>query len=163
MYEGGLRVPLIARWPGRIEAGQVSEHPCYFADVMPTLADFAGAALPARAIDGISIAATLLGRAADQKKHAFMYWEWHTYNWGKQQFVPNGLRQAVRMGDWKAVRHKSDEPFELYDLSTDIGETTNVAAEHPEIVRKIEAFIARDRQAPPPQIEPDKPEGKRYR
>jgi hypothetical protein len=67
------------------------------------------------------------------------------------------------MGDWKAVRHKSDEPFELYDLGADIGETNNVAASHPEIVAKIEAFIARDRREPPPQIEPEKPEGKRYR
>jgi arylsulfatase A-like enzyme len=163
MYEGGIRVPLIARWPGKIAPGSESDHPCYFADVMPTLADFAGAALPAHAIDGISIAPTLLGRRADQKTHRFMYWEWHLYNWGKQAFVPDGLMQAVRMGDWKAVRHRSNEPFELYDLSADIGETKNVAAEHPEIVKRIEAFIARDRREPGPQVEPTKPEGKRFR
>jgi hypothetical protein len=67
------------------------------------------------------------------------------------------------MGQWKAVRHRSDEPFELYNLSEDIGETKNVAAERPDIVARIEAFIARDRREPPPQIEPDMPEGKRYR
>jgi arylsulfatase A-like enzyme len=163
MYEGGIRVPLIVRWPSRIEPDSESDHPCYFADVMPTLADFAGAPLPAHAIDGISIAPTLMGRADDQAKHDFMYWEWAKYNWAKRRNVPGGLAQAVRVGDWKAVRHKSDEPFELYDLSTDIGETNNVAADHPEIVKKIEGFIARDRREPPPQIEPEKPEGKRYR
>ncbi|MHC4517834.1 MAG: arylsulfatase [Planctomycetota bacterium] len=163
MYEGGIRVPLIARWPGKIASGGESDHPCYFADVMPTLADFAGAALPAHSIDGISIAPTLMGQPADQDKHEFMYWEWAKYNWAKRRNVPGGLAQAVRMGDWKAVRHTSDEPFELYDLSSDMGETNNVAAEHPAIVAKIEAFIARDRREPPPQIEPDKPEGKRFR
>jgi arylsulfatase A-like enzyme len=163
MYEGGIRVPLIARWPGRIAPGVVSDHPCYFADVMPTLADLAAAPLPAHSIDGISIAPTLMGRPADQAKHEFMYWEWAKYNWAKRRNVPGGLAQAVRMGDWKAVRHRADEPFKLYDLSEDLGETENVAADHPDIVAKIEAFVARDRREPPPQIEPEKPEGKRYR
>ena len=163
MYEGGIRVPLIARWPGRIEPGQVSDHPCYFADIMPTLADRAKAPLPAVTLDGFSIAPTLLGHPDDQPEHAFMYWEWQKYDWGKQEDVPNGLAQAVRMGNWKAVRHRSDAPFELYDLSADVGETSNVAAEHVEVIEKIEAFIERDRQEPLPQIEPEKPEGRRYR
>jgi len=77
--------------------------------------------------------------------------------------MPDGLMQAVRMGKWKAVRHKSNVPFELYDLSSDIGEKNNIAAEHPEIVGKIEAYISRDRVEPRPQIEPDKPEGKKFR
>ena len=164
MYEGGIRVPLIARWPGRIAPGQASEHPCYFADVMPTLAELVGARrhLPAD-IDGLSIVPTLMGRPGRQKRHEFMYWEWAKYNWSKQQEVPGGRAQAIRMGQWKAVRHRSDEPFELYDLSADLGEINNIAAEHPDIVDKIEAYVARDRKDPPPQIEPDKPEGRRYR
>lgn len=163
MYEGGIRVPLIARWPDKIKAGTESEHLCYFADMMPTFADLAGA-LPyiPTDVDGLSIVPTLTGRADEQKKHEFLYWEWQLYNWGKSQDVPNGLMQAVRMGKWKAVRHKSDVPFELYDLSSDIGEKNNIATEHPEIVAKIEAYIKRDRIEPREQIEPDKPEGKQF-
>jgi len=164
MYEGGIRVPLIAWGPGRIAPAGVSDHPCYFADVMPTLAELAGAGqyVP-EDMDGLSIAATLMGTPGRQKKHEFMYWEWAKYNWSKRQNVPSGLAQAVRMGKWKAVRHKSDEPFELYDLSADEGESNNVASAQPRVVEKIEAYIARDRREPPPQIEPEKPEGKRYR
>ena len=164
LYEGGIRVPLIARWPGRTKGGTVSEHACYFADVMPTMADMAGALpqMPAD-VDGLSIVPTLTGRADEQKKHEFLYWEWQLYNWGKRENVPDGLMQAVRMGKWKAVRHKSNVPFELYDLSSDIGEKNNLAAGHPDIVAKIEAYIKRDRIEPREQIEPDKPEGKRFR
>jgi len=163
MYEGGIRVPLIARWPGKIRTGTESEHLCYFADMMPTFADLAGALpfMPAD-VDGLSIVPTLMGRADDQKKHEFLYWEWQLYNWGRRKNVPDGLMQAVRMGKWKAVRHKSNIPFELYDLSSDIGEKNNVAAGHPEIVAKIEAYIKCDRIEPREQIEPDKPEGKQF-
>jgi arylsulfatase A-like enzyme len=163
MYEGGIRVPLIARWPGRTKAGTVSEHLCYFADMMPTFADLAGALqyMPAD-VDGLSIVPTLTGRADEQKQHEFLYWEWQRFNWGKRKNVPDGLMQAVRMGNWKAVRHKSNMPFELYDLSGDIGEKNNVAGEHPEIVAKIEAYVVRGRVEPREQIEPDKPDGKRF-
>ena len=163
MYEGGIRVPLIARWPGKIKAGTESKHLCYFADMMPTFVDLAGALpyLP-EDVDGLSIVPTLMGRAEEQKKHEFLYWEWQLYNWGKRQNVPNGLMQAVRMGKWKAVRHKYNVPFELYDLSNDIGEKNNIADEYPEIVAKIEAYIKRNRIEPREQIEPDKPEGKRF-
>ena len=163
MYEGGIRVPMIVRWPGKIKAGTVSEHVCYFADVMPTLAELAGASryVPT-GVDGLSFVPTLTGRAI-QKKHPFLYWEWHLYNWGKRKNVPSGLMQAVRMGDWKAVRHQSNVPFELYDLSKDVAEKNNLAAERPDIVAKIEAYVQRDRVEPRAQIEPEKPEGKRYR
>ena len=174
MYEGGIRTPMIVRWPGKIKADTVSEHAWYFADVMPTFAELAGASryLPQQ-IDGLSIAPTLLGQVEKQEKHKFMYWEFQRYNWAKRKNVPNTLAQAVRMGPapaagvgvgkWKAVRHKSNEPFELYDLSKNISEENNVAAEHPDIVAKIEAYVKRNRVEPPPQIEPEKPEGKRYR
>ncbi|MGB2865666.1 MAG: arylsulfatase, partial [Sedimentisphaerales bacterium] len=104
LYEGGIRVPLIARWPGKTKAGTISEHACYFADVMPTLAELAGV-LPHMPtdVDGLSIVPELTGRADEQKKHEFLYWEWQLYNWGKRKDVPNGLMQAVRMGNWKAV------------------------------------------------------------
>jgi arylsulfatase A-like enzyme len=164
LYEGGIRVPMIVRWPGSIKAGTVSEHVCYFADVMPTLAELAGALrhMPFD-VDGISIVPTLMDQAEKQKRHKLLYWEWHLYNWSKRKNKPYGLMQAVRMGKWKAVRHKSNVPFELYDLSNDIGEENNLAAEYPDIIAKIEAYIQRDRVEPIAQIEPDKPEGKRFR
>lgn len=164
MYEGGIRVPMIVRWPGKIRAGQVSEHVWYFADVMPTLAELAGAGkyVPG-GIDGISVVPTLLGRAEEQKKHEYLYWEWHLYDWSKRENVPNGLMQAVRMGKWKAVRHRSDEAFELYDLEKDVGEENNLAGQHSGVMRKIEAYIKRTRVEPRPQIEPEMPEGKMFR
>lgn len=163
MYEGGIRVPMVVRWPGRIKASKVSSLPCYFADVMPTLAELAGASkhMPSN-IDGLSIVPTLRGQARKQKKHEFMYWEWHKYNWGKRRNIADGLMQAVRMGDWKAVRHSSNVPFELYNLGADIGEKNNVAAKHPDIIAKIERFVATARTDPRPQIEPEKPKGKQY-
>ncbi len=164
MYEGGIRVPMIVRWPGKIRAGQVSEHVWYFADVMPTLAELAGAGkyVPS-GIDGISVVPTLLGRAEEQKKHEYLYWEWHLYDWSKRENVPNGLMQAVRMGKWKAVRHRSDEAFELYDLEKDVGEENNIAGQYSGVMRKIEAYIKRTRVEPRPQIEPEMPEGKMFR
>lgn len=164
MYEGGIRVPMIVRWPGKIRAGQVSEHVWYFADVMPTLAELAGAGkyVPS-GIDGISVVPTLLGRAEEQKRHEYLYWEWHLYDWSKRENVPNGLMQAVRMGKWKAVRHRSDEAFELYDLEKDVGEENNIAGQHSGVMRKIEAYIKRTRVEPRPQIEPEMPEGKKFR
>ncbi|MHC4364956.1 MAG: arylsulfatase [Planctomycetota bacterium] len=164
MYEGGIRVPMIVRWPGKIQAGQVSDHVWYLPDVMPTLAELAGAGnyVPS-GIDGISAVPTLLGRAEEQKKHEYLYWEWHLYDWSKRKNVPNGLMQAVRMGKWKAVRHRSDEAFELYDLEKDVGEQSNLAGRHPWVVKKIEAYIKRTRLEPRPQIEPEMQEGKMFR
>lgn len=164
MYEGGIRVPLVVRWPDGIDPGQVSDHPCSFADVMPTLAELADALghMPGM-VDGLSIVPTLKGESDRQGEHAFMYWEWHLYDWGKHRDVPNGLMQAVRMGRWKAVRHRSDEPFELYDLARDAGEDEDVASRHPDVIKKIEDYIARDRVEPAPQIEPAMPSGRKYR
>lgn len=151
MYEGGTRVPAIARWPGKIKPGTTSHFAWYFPDVMPTLAEMAGASVP-KTTDGISIVPTLLGKK--QKPHEFMYWELGS---GKR------LRQAVRMGKWKAVRLGPEDPLELYNLETDIGEKNNVADENPNIVAKIEAYLKTCREPAPPQIEPEKPEGIRYR
>ncbi|MBN1417535.1 MAG: arylsulfatase [Planctomycetes bacterium] len=129
LYEGGIRVPLIARWPGRVRAGSTSEHVSAFWDVLPTLADAAGARKPAN-LDGISFLPALLGEP--QPAHAYLYWEFHE----------RGPGQAVRLGDWKAVRRGPSRPIELYDLARDIGETRDLAPEHPEVVRRIEVILA---------------------
>jgi len=124
-YEGGLRVPFIVRWPGKIREGSVSNHLGYFPDVMPTLAELTGANAR-NDTDGISFAPTLLGKS-DQEQHEFLYWQ--DPKW-----------EAVRMGDWKAVRSKKRTSFELYDLSKDLGELNNVAKSNPDIMKQMKAF-----------------------
>ncbi|MFB3825371.1 MAG: arylsulfatase [Bryobacteraceae bacterium] len=126
VYEGGIHVPMVARWPGRIQPGAVSDLPWAFWDFMPTAAELAGVTPPAN-IDGISIAPTLFGQP--QKGHEYLYWEAN----GKAQ----GFAQAIRMGNWKGVRFGLAGPLELYDLSTDPGEAKDVAARHPEIVARM--------------------------
>jgi arylsulfatase len=137
LYEGGIRVPMIARWPGKIAPGGVTDHISAFYDVMPTLADITGTT-PPQGIDGISFVPTLLGRPDEQQQHAFLYWEFSGY----------GGQQAVRMGPWKAVRQDmlrrtNPDPLkiELYNLQDDIGESRDLAAEHPEIVAKARAIM----------------------
>ncbi|MCK4292884.1 MAG: arylsulfatase [Planctomycetes bacterium] len=131
LYEGGLRIPMIVRWPGKIKPGRVSDHLWYFPDVMPTLAELAGAKPPDN-IDGISIVPTLLGEktaARNQKNHKFLYWE-------------HGSQVAVRTGAFKAIRPGKNRPFELYDLSKDPGELNNIAAEHPDLLAKMTEYAA---------------------
>jgi len=134
LYEGGIRVPMIARWPGRIKAGSVSDHISAFWDFLPTCCELIGVKAP-EGIDGISMAATLLGRSGEQREHEYLYWEFHE----------QGKRQAVRMGDWKGIRQNvakdPNGPIELYNLKNDIGEKNNVAVRHPGIVAKIEACM----------------------
>jgi len=128
LYEGGLRVPFIVRWPGKIEAGSLSRHLGYFPDVMPTLAEFAGVDCPGD-IDGISIAPTLIGRRAAghaQKEHEYLYWEFSG-------------QTAVRWGDWKAYKARKGD-WELYDLSKDIEEHNNVAAANRVTLEKMIEF-----------------------
>ena len=131
LYEGGIRVPLIARWPGRIDAGAETDHISAFWDFMPTFADLAGTRPPVEG-DGLSLAPTLLGRSEKQEKHPFLYWEYNA----------RGTNQAVRMGRWKAVRFGATRKLELYDLKKDLGETTDVADHHPEVVAKIKDYLA---------------------
>jgi arylsulfatase A len=124
LYEGGVREPFAARWPGVIKPGSTSDHIGAFWDMMPTFAELAGTKSPAN-IDGISFTATLTGKGI-QKKHDYLYWEFHE----------QGGRQAVRQGNWKAVRLKAagnpDGIVELYDLSKDPGETTNLTPRFPD-------------------------------
>jgi arylsulfatase A-like enzyme len=134
LYEGGIRVPLVARWPGKIKPGSVTDHVSAFWDFLPTAAELAGAETPAN-IDGISVVPTLLGQPEKQKEHEYLYWEFHE----------RGGKQAVRMGDFKGVRlnvHKDpNSPLELYDLKRDMAEKHNIAAEHPDVSAKIEAIF----------------------
>jgi arylsulfatase A-like enzyme len=128
LYEGGIRVPMIARWPGKLKEGRVSEQVWAMWDFLPTMADLVGVKAPA-GLDGISMLPALLGKP--QKGHEYLYWEFH-----ERKF-----NQAVRMGDFKAVRKGLDGKLKLFDLTTDIGEQHDVAGEHPETVAKIEACL----------------------
>jgi len=129
LYEGGIRTPMIVRWPNRVPAGVVSDKVWYFADFLPTVTELAGVE-PSSNIDGVSILPTLLGK--EQKlENRFLYWE----------HFGGSFQQAVRIGDWKGLRLGPKEPMELYDLSNDIGEQHNSAAQHPEVVNKIEDYL----------------------
>ncbi len=133
LYEGGIREPLIAWWPGHVPAGTTSDYIGYFADVLPTLADVAGARAPA-SLDGISFRRALEGRPG-QSTHAFLYWE----------FYEGASSQAVRFGDWKAVRIPMlSGPVELFDLARDPAEQHDIAREHPEIVKQAQAIMDRE-------------------
>jgi len=129
MYEGGIRTPMLVRWPGQIKAGTESDLAWYFADVLPTLAEIAGAETPT-GIDGVSVLPTLLGKKQDLSQR-FLYWE----------FFERGFQQAVRWRNWKAIRLKPGQPLALYDLSKDLGETQDVASQHAQVVAQIEAYL----------------------
>ena len=134
LYEGGIRVPMIARWPSRIQAAQTSSIPAAGWDIMATVAELAGVQRPAHT-DGISLASTLLNHPERQQAREYLYWEYHM-----------GKQQAVRMGQWKGIRFGgTQEPIELYDLDADIGETHNIAAAHPGIVSRITGIMAEAR------------------
>ena len=133
LYEGGIRVPLIAYWPGTIQPGQVSDHISGFQDMLPTFADLAGVPTP-EGLDGISMAPTFLG-AGEQRRHEYLYWE----------FYAQGGKQALRLGDWKGVRlgvnQDRQAPLALYKLSTDLGEQLNVSDRYPDVVKRIEQLM----------------------
>jgi arylsulfatase A-like enzyme len=128
MYEGGLRSPSIARWPGKIKPGVVSEQVWAFWDLMPTLAELTGQKPPANT-DGVSILPALLtGKTFERPP---IYFEFHE----------RGFTQAARIGDWKAVRLGTQLPIELYDMKTDIAETRDVSAQHPGVVKRFEEYL----------------------
>ncbi len=121
-HEGGIRVPMVVRWPGKIKAGAESDLPWYFPDVMPTLAELAGVSTEVpKDINGISVVPTLMG-AGEQKKHEYLYWQ-----------------GAIRMGNWKGIG--APGKLALYDLAKDVGETTNLATQHPEVVAKLSSLM----------------------
>ncbi len=131
VYEGGIRVPLVARWPGHVPAGETSARPSAFWDMLPTFAELAGAPVP-RDTDGLSLVPTLLGKPDQPQTRDYLYWEFEG-------------RQAVRLGNWKAVRLKPTNATELYNLATDPAEQTNVAAANPSIVRRAEEIFTTGR------------------
>lgn len=146
MHEGGYRVPMIARWPGKIAAGTVSGHPSGFYDFLPTACELAGVELPGN-IDGISYLPTLLGEPEKQKKHEYLYCA----------SLEGATSVGVRYGNWKLVKYrtsgkgskkrpgkKENPDWRLYDLSRDIGEKNNLAGKHPDVVQKIIALLKRD-------------------
>ena len=138
MYEGGIRVPMIAFWPGSIAAGSESSHISAFWDFAPTVCELAGVEIGDT--DGISYAPTLLGKG-EQKPHESLYWE----------FYEQGGKQAVRMGKWKGIRldvHKDiDGPIELFNLEVDLGETQDVASANPEVVEQVRALLQREHRS----------------
>jgi len=164
LYEGGLRVPYIVRWPGKIKPGRTSDHLGYFPDLMPTLAELAGAACPADT-DGLSIVPELLGGDLKQPQHKYLYWE-------------DGAQIGVREGTWRAVRTRGPKGvWELYDLGTDLAETTDLAAKHPKNLARLTRYaeeahtpiqegevldrdtVLKDRYIPLGKPIPDKPWG----
>lgn len=127
VYEGGIRTPMIARWPGRIASGKTNTTPWYFADMLPTAAAIAGVAAPSN-IDGVNVLPTLLGEKQPELASRFLYWE---------SPADGDLHQAARSGPWKAVRRGLLQPIELYNLDEDIAESRNIASLH---VDRVEAF-----------------------
>ncbi len=133
LYEGGLRIPFLVRWPGRIESGRVSDLLCYQCDVFPTLAELTGGTAP-QDLDGISLLPELLGAEAvgrEQERHDHLYWEYRD-------------QRAVRIGNWKGVQIKPSRPWELYDLESDISEAHDVAARHLDLVHRMERIAAQE-------------------
>ena len=151
LTDGGIRVPMIARWPGRIEAGRVTGHAGHFADLMPTAAELAGAPAPA-GTDGISLLPVLIGDMEKQKSHEFLYWEFHE----------GGFKQAaLYQGRWKGIRSGGpDAPVRLFDTGKDPAEKDDVAMANPEITAKIGAYLKTARTESPdwqPVWKPAKP------
>lgn len=135
LYEGGIRVPFIARWPSRIQPGKVSDHIAALWDMYPTFCELAGANYESE-IDGISMVPALNGK--NQTAHEYLYWEFHEL----------GARQAVRLGRWKGVMYnlnKGNALLELYDLQNDPAESNNLAVSHPEVVVEIEKLMQKAR------------------
>jgi arylsulfatase A-like enzyme len=136
LYEGGIRVPLIVSWPGKIPAGRVDDasHVTFW-DFLPTLAKLGGADVPdGLRLDGISVVPSLL-QGTEIGNDRPLYWEF-------RRKPDASLQQAVRWGRWKAVRLSEGADLEVYDLEEDLGETRDVAAQHPDLVEKFEAFLS---------------------
>ncbi len=130
LYEGGIRVPFLARWPGRIPAGKTSDVVGWFPDFFPTAARLAGAPIPP-GLDGVDLTPVLLG-GENPPGRAPLYWEFHE----------GGFKQAVRDGDWKAVRRGPSLPLELYDVRVDPGESNDIAAAHPAEVARLTGLLS---------------------
>lgn len=137
VYEGGIREPMLARWPGKIKPGTTTDLVSAQYDVLATVTDLAGIETP-QDTDGISFLPTLLGKENEQKKHEFLYFEYHA----------KGGQLSIRMGKWKGVRtgleRDPSKPWELYDLEADEFEAKNLASEHPEILKQLDEIAKRE-------------------
>lgn len=140
LYEGGIREPFIARWPGRIPAGKVTDLVCAQYDMMATLAELIDAKAPAN--DGVSMLPTMLGKDGLQQRHEYLYFE----------YPEKGGQVAIRMGDWKGVRTRvrsnAHAPWQLYNLKTDIAEQHDLASEHPDIIRRLAVIAEKEHRCP---------------
>lgn len=132
LYEGGIRIPFIVKWPGVIPSGQVTDHISAFWDMLPTFADLADVSVDDVPTEGISMVPTLLGKKRKQKEHEYLYWEFHENKYSDQ---------AVRQGKWKAVRHDPDGTGELYNLEDDPQEENNLAEKYPKKLNELLAIM----------------------
>jgi arylsulfatase A-like enzyme len=131
LYEGGIRVPMLVRWPGKAPAGSISNHVGYFGDLMATAAEVARVPVPSN-LDSVSFLPAILGEIDRQEEHAYLYWE----------FYERGSAQAIRMGNWKAVRKPMfGDTIELYNLESDTGEEIDVSEGFPEVVAKARQLM----------------------
>ena len=139
LTEGGIRVPTIAWWPGKVPAGSQSDHPAAFDDFLATACEMTGESVPENTTS-TSFLPTLLGNHDQQKKEEFQYWE----------FYERGSKQAVRFGKWKAIREPIfDGEIEIYDVSSDLGEENDLAEKNPDVVRKAAALMEKAHQPNP--------------
>lgn len=142
LYDGGIRVPMIAWWPGKVKAGTTSDFPSAFWDMMATFADLGGATIPAGKTDGISLVPTLTGQLDKQVAHEYLYWEFL----GTQ---PYHQTQVVRSGDWKLIHFIAKDTWELYDVRRDLNEDRNLADQNPEIVKRLKGYMEEGHQYNP--------------
>ncbi len=138
LYEGGIREPFIARWPGKIRPGEVSNHVSVQYDVLETLAEIIGVKVPYN--DGVSFLPTLLGKKKEQKQHSFLYFE----------FPEKGGQVAIRIGNWKGIKSNMREninaPWEVYNLAIDKGEKVNLADQYPLLIKRFEGILKEQHQ-----------------
>lgn len=142
VYEGGIRTPMIIRWPGNMKPGSTSDAPRYFADFLPTACEIARVATP-EGLDGASML-----KAASRDR--FLYWEQHGFNARERKLIPARMQQAARSGDWKAVWPTPGAPVEIYNLRADPSEAKNVAANNPKVARRFEEYFKTCRTEPRP-------------
>ena len=154
MYEGGIRVPMIVRFPGRIMPGALSSHVTYFPDMLPTFLELAGCAdKTPKEIDGLSIAPVLFGEKGVDE-HNILYWETADY----ERILPYGMEsetliQAVRQRRWKGVKNGPDAPVELYDVVNDVEEKHDLAAKRPDLAKRLAEIMRREHRSAPPQVD----------
>lgn len=140
LREGGIRAPFIVQWPGKVKAGSSSDHVSATIDMMPTICELLQLPVPEK-VQGLSVLPEILGHTPRQKQHEYLYFEYPEY----------GGQQAVRMGKWKAIRRnlmKGQIVTELYDLSSDLQEQQNLAAQYPGIVAQMEAIMKKEHHTP---------------